>query len=331
MLEHDIQEQASTRLKVIGIGGAGLNAVNAMLAAGLTGVQFIAVSTSQARLRKSQAEIKIKIGADARGFGTGGNPEIARAAVRESQQDVLNYLKGADLVFLAAGMGSGTGTGATPEIARLAKETGALVVAVVTKPFSREGKRRMVIAEQGIKTLLPLVDSLIVIPNDRLIGISSKDTSLLAAFKPADDLLRQAVQGIVEIISKHGHINADFSDIQTVLESNGLAMMGIGTASGPERAFEAAHRAIHNPLLEGIDISTACGVLLNIAGNSNMTLDEFDHICKVITEQLVDDATIIVGMAIDEDLGDQIKVTVIATGVSTTPDADNAKLRSYKI
>ncbi len=330
MLEYDVQNQVPARLKVIGIGGAGLNAVNAMLGAGLTGVQFIAISTTQARLRKSQAELKIRIGLGTRSFGTGGDPGVARKAVQESHQDLIDCLKNTDLVFLAAGLGGGTGTGATPEIAKLAKAAGALVVAVVTKPFSREGKRCMELAEQGIRELLPLVDSLVVIPNDRLISISGKGTSLLEAFKPSDDLLRQAVQGIVAIISKHGHINVDFSDIRTVLEANGLAMMGIGIASGPDRALEAAHRAIHNPLLEGIDISSARGVLLNITGNSSMTLDEFDQVCKVITEQLADDATIIVGMVVEEGSADQIKVTVIATGIGTTSDIDKPKLRLSK-
>jgi len=321
MPEYNVQDQVPARLKVIGIGGAGLNAVNAMLAAGLAGAEYIAISASQARLRKSHAELKIMIGSDTRGFGTGGDPEVARKAVQESHQDVIDCLKDADLVFLAAGLGGGTGTGATPEITKLAKEAGALVVAVVTKPFSREGKRRMKFAEQGIHELLPLVDSLVVIPNDLLISISGKGVTLLDAFKPSDDLLRQVVQGIVEIISKHGHINVDFSDVRTVLEANGLAMMGIGTASGPGRALEAAHRAINNPLLEGIDISSARGVLLNITGNSRMTLDEFDQVCKAITEQLADNATIIVGMVIDENLADQIKVTVIATGIG--PSARN--------
>lgn len=242
-----------TSIKVVGIGGAGLNAVNAMLTAGLTDVEYIAVSTSQARLRKSYAAVQIRIGSDSRGFGTGGDLEIARAAVLESRQELLNNLQSADLVFLAAGMGSGTGTGATPEIAKLVNEAGALVVAVVTKPFSREGKRRMEIAEQGIRTLLPLVDSLIVIPNDRLIGISGKGATLLEAFKPADDLLRQAVQGIVEIVSKHGHINVDLSDLKTILGSRGMAMMGVGVSNGQDRAAEAAAKAIHNPLLEGLD------------------------------------------------------------------------------
>lgn len=328
----DYMEQisADTSIKVVGIGGAGLNAVNAMLATGLTDVKYIAVSTSQARLRKSHASVQIRIGSDSRGFGTGGDPEIARVAVKESRQEILNHLLGADLVFLAAGMGSGTGTGATPEIAKLAKEAGALVVAVVTKPFSREGKRRMEIAERGIKTLLPLVDSLIVIPNDRLIGISGKGTALLEAFKPADDLLRQAVQGIVEIVSKHGHINVDLSDLRTILGSRGMAMMGVGVASGPDRSAEACLKAIHNPLLEGLDICEAKGLLLNIAGSSSMTMDEFDQVCKLMTEQISSDSTIIVGVAIDEELADQMKITVIATGI-TTPDTDKPKLRLAKM
>lgn len=301
-------------LKVIGVGGAGLNAVNAMLAAGLGGVEYIAVSTSQPRLRKSNADVKIRIGSDLRGLGTGGDLLVARKAVQESRDELAACLSETDLVFLTAGLGSGTGTGATPEIAKIAREAGAIVVAIVTKPFSSEGKRRMERAEEGIHELLPLVDSLIVIPNDRLISISGKDTSLLDAFKPADDLLRQAVQGIVEIISKHGHINVDFSDVRTVLGSNGLAMMGIGTASGPDRALEAALQAIQSPLLEELDMQDAKCVLLNISGSSDMTLDEFDQVCKAVTEKMTGDATIIIGMMVNEELGNQIKVTVIATG-----------------
>ena len=318
-------------LKVLGIGGAGLNAINAMLAASLTGVEYIAVSTSQPRLRKSNAGIKIRIGTDPRGFGTGGDPLVAKKAVQVSRHELMACLDGADLVFLAAGMGSGTGTGATSEIAKLAKEAGALVVAIVTRPFSREGKRRMELAEQGISELLPLVDSLIVIPNDRLISISGKGTSLLDAFKPSDDLLRQAVQGIVEIISNHGHINVDFSDIRTVLGASGFAMMGIGAASGPSRAVEAATFAIHNPLLEELEISKARGVLLNISGSSSMTLDEFDQICKTVTEKVSDDATIIVGMVVNEELGEQIKVTVIATGIGAEPKITESPIQKGKL
>ncbi len=317
----DLIEQHHTpaALKVVGIGGAGLNALNAMLASGLSGVEYIAVSTSQPRLRKSHASLKIRIGSDTRGLGTGGDPVKAKAAVQESRQQILDSLKDADLVFLAAGLGSGTGTGATPELVKLAKEAGALVVAVVTKPFSREGKRRMDIAEQGIRELLPLVDSLIVIPNDRLISLSGKATSLLDAFKPADDLLRQVIQGIVEIVSEHGHINVDFSDVRTVLGAKGMALIGIGTASGTDRAVDAAMGALHNPLLEGLDISEAKGLLLNISGSNSMTMDEFDQINKVVTQQLGDDATIIVGVLVDEALGEQIKVTVIATGINAAP------------
>ncbi|MCE1225202.1 MAG: cell division protein FtsZ [Geobacteraceae bacterium] len=324
-MEFAEQVPKSPALKVLGIGGAGLNAVNAMLTAGLAGVEYIAVSTSQPRLRKSGADVKIRIGTDTRSFGTGGDPSRAKAAVLESQQVVLDSLQGSDLVFLVAGLGSGTGTGATPEIAKLAKEAGALVVAVVTKPFSREGKRRAEIAEQGIQQLLPLVDSLIVIPNDRLISMSGKGTSLLDAFKPADDLLRQAIQGIVEIVSKHGHINVDFSDLRTVLGARGMAVIGIGTSNAPDRATAAAMMALHNPLLEGMDIQCAKGLLLNISGSSSMTMDEFDQVCKVVTEQLDNEAIIIVGMVVDEELADQIKVTVIATGINSPPPVKGSK------
>lgn len=315
-------EQEATRLKVIGIGGAGLNAVNAMIAAGLTGVEFLAVSTSTPRLRRSNAGIKIKIGLDTRGFGTGGNPEVGRRAIQESSQEITEQLTGADLVFLTAGLGGGTGTGALPVIATLARKQGSLVAGIVTKPFSREGKHRQAQAEQGIRELLPLVDCLIVIPNDRLIGMSTKGASLLEAFKPADDLLRQAVQGIVEIICEHGHINVDFSDVRTVLGAKGMAMMGIGSASGENRAIEAANRAIQNPLLEDLDLQEAKGVLLNISGSSEMTLDEYDQVCRTVTGQLADDATVIVGMVVNDALGDQMKVTVIATGLKPPPGCE---------
>lgn len=312
-------ETKQATLKVIGIGGAGLNAVNALVAAGLTGVEYIAVSISQPRLRKSNAPVTIKIGSSTRYFSTGGDPSAAKAAVQESKQEILDCLKGANLVFLTAGLGGGTGTGATPEIAKIAKEVGALVVAVVTKPFSREGKRRTEMAEKGIQILLPLVDSLIVLPNDRLISMAGKGTTLLEAFKPADQLVQQAIQGMVEIISRPGHINVDFSDIRTVLGARGLAIMGVGSASGPSRAVEASKAAINNPLLEEVDIRDAKGLLLNISGSSSMTLDEFDQVCKIVTEQVSDDATVIVGMLVDEVLGDQIMVTVIATGINTAP------------
>ena len=318
-MDRDEQSFTGTAIKVVGIGGAGMNVVNAMLAAGLSGAEFLAVSTSQPRLRKSNAVVTIKIGSDPRSFGTGGDPSAAKAAVQESKQEILDCLKGADLVFLTAGLGGGTGTGATPEIAKIAKEVGALVVAVVTKPFSREGKRRTEMAEKGIKALLPLVDSLIVLPNDRLISMAGKGTTLLEAFKPADQLVQQAIQGMVEIISRPGHINVDFSDIRTVLGARGLAIMGVGSASGPSRAVEASKAAINNPLLEEVDIRDAKGLLLNISGSSSMTLDEFDQVCKIVTEQVSDDATVIVGMLVDEVLGDQIMVTVIATGINTAP------------
>lgn len=330
-MQHCETKQAT--LKVIGIGGAGLNAVNALVAAGLTGVEYIAVSISQPRLRKSHASLKIRLGSDTRGLGTGGDPAKAKAAVQESRQQILDSLKDADLVFLTAGLGSGTGTGATPEIAKIAKEVGALVVAVVTKPFSREGKRRMEMAEKGIQILLPLVDSLIVLPNDRLISMAGKGTTLLEAFKPADQLVQQAIQGMVEIISRPGHINVDFSDIRTVLGARGLALMGVGSASGPSRAAEASMAAINNPLLEEVDIRDAKGLLLNISGSSSMTLDEFDQVCKIVTEQVSDYATVIVGMVVDEVLGDQIMVTVIATGINKRREdhAYHNELSSYVI
>jgi len=300
-------------LKVVGVGGAGLNAINAMIEAGMQGVDFIGVSVTEARLRKSRAASNIRIGTKSR-FGTGGDPEAARSAVEESRQAFLEHFKDSDLVFLAAGMGSGTGTGATPAIAAIAKEAGALVVGIVTKPFQFEGKQRMLKAEAGIRELELHADCLIIIANDRLVG-SSKGTSLINAFKPADAILRQAVQGIAELVNECGYINADFNDMKTIMEMPGKSMIGMGTASGANRAAEAVSIAINSPLVEDNDIQGARGVLVNIAGSARMTMDEFDLITRVIHEKADDNAVIIVGMVIREDLPDSINVMVIATGL----------------
>ena len=307
------QDRKQARLKVVGVGGAGLNAINAMINAGMQGVDFIGVSVTEARLRKSLAPGNVRIGT-ASCFGTGGDPEAARGAVEESRQEFLQHFKDTDLVFLAAGMGSGTGTGATPAIAALAKEAGALVVGIVTKPFLFEGKQRMLKAEAGIRELERHADCLITIANDRLVD-SGKGTSLLNAFKPADAILRQAVQGIAELVNECGYINADFNDMKTIMEMPGKSMIGMGTASGVNRAAEAVRIAINSPLVEDGDIQGARGVLVNIAGSAGMTLDEFDLITRVIHEKADSDAVITVGTVIREDLPDSINVMVIATGL----------------
>jgi cell division protein FtsZ len=325
------QSVVQIRIMVAGIGGAGLNALNAMLAAGLDGVETVGISCSVPRLRRSRAGRTLQIGSDQRGFGTGGNPAVARTAAEQSSNELRRLLAGVDLLLLTAGLGSGTGTGATPVVARLARESGALVVGLVTRPFSREGRHRAALARQGVRELLSVVDSLIVIPNDRLISQASRGMSLLEAFRPADQLLQQAVQGIVEVVTGCGqgivevvtgcgHINVDFSDLRTVLAARGMALIGIGTASGENRAVAAATQAIANPLLEELDLSDARGLLLNISGSSSMTLDEYDQVCRTITEQLAEDAVMVVGMVLDASLAERIRVTVIATGIRLADD-----------
>ena len=317
MTETVVNDGHQAVLKVVGVGGAGLNAINAMIDAGLQGVDFIGVSTTEPRLRKSKAAINIRIGAE-RGFGTGGDPEIARCAVLESRPTFLEHFKSADLVFIAAGMGSGTGTGATPAIAAIAKDAGALVIGIVTKPFQFEGKQRMLKAEAGIRELDLHADCLIIIPNDRLVGSSGKGTSLIDAFKPADAILRHAVQGIAELVNECGYINADFNDLKTIMSMRGKSMIGMGTASGEYRASEAVRMAINSALVEDDDIQGAKGILINITGSASMTMDEFDLITKIIHDKADDDAVVIVGMVIREDMQDRIKVTVIATGLESS-------------
>ncbi|WP_026362219.1 cell division protein FtsZ [Geopsychrobacter electrodiphilus] len=303
------------KIKVVGVGGGGGNAVNMMIRSEVLGVEFITANTDAQALRKSTAPMKIQLGGQlTKGLGAGADPEIGRQAAEEDVARLEELFAGADMVFVAAGLGGGTGTGAAPVIARAAKASGALTVGVVTKPFSREGKQRMLRAEQGIKELQEVVDSLVVIPNDRLLGLAGKHMSILDAFKPADDVLRQAVQGISDLIITEGLINVDFADVRTVMSNRGMAMMGIGIAEGERRAYEAAHAAISSPLLEEIDISGAMGVLVNISGSSNMTMEEFEEASTIIHEKVHEDANIIVGLVIDEDLGDKIKITAIATG-----------------
>ncbi|MDX1509943.1 MAG: cell division protein FtsZ [Nitriliruptorales bacterium] len=301
-------------IKVVGIGGGGVNAVNRMIDAGLRGVEFIAVNTDAQALLMSDADVKLDIGRElTRGLGAGSDPEIGRQAAMDHREEVVEVLKGADMVFVTAGEGGGTGTGGAPIIASVAKELGALTIGVVTRPFSFEGKKRAIQAEDGISSLKDEVDTLIIIPNDRLLEIADGETSVVQAFKVADEVLLQGVQGITELITTPGLINLDFADVRKVMKDAGSALMGIGTARGENRALEAAKAAISSPLLEA-SIDGAKGVLLMLAGGSDIGLFEMNEAADVITRAASEDANIIVGTVIDDSLGDEVKVTVIATG-----------------
>jgi cell division protein FtsZ len=319
-------DHPSAKIKVVGVGGGGGNAVNTMIDNHMQGVDFIVANTDAQSLRLSKAPVKMQLGGElTKGLGAGANPEVGRDAALEDRERMKQMLQGADMVFIAAGMGGGTGTGAAPVVAEVARELGALTVGVVTKPFTREGKLRMAKAESGIRDLKKHVDSLIVIPNDRLLGIAKKNTSILDAFKPSDDVLRQAVQGISDLITTSGFINVDFADVKSIMSVRGMAMMGIGLASGDNRAIDAATCAISSPLLEDIDISGAKGVLVNITGASTMTMDDFDAVNRVIHDKVHDEANIIIGVVIDEEMGDALKVTAIATGFGDRFDVQKPK------
>lgn len=314
MLELDMELEQFAEIKVIGVGGGGNNAVNRMITAGLQGVEFLSVNTDAQALLLSQAPTKIQIGDKlTKGLGAGANPEVGEKAALESREDILAALKGADMVFITAGMGGGTGTGAAPIVAECAKEVGALAVGVVTKPFTFEGRRRMQQAERGIAKLKEKVDTLITIPNDRLLQVVEKRTSILDAFRIADDVLRQGVQGISDLIAVPGLINLDFADVKTIMMQTGSALMGIGVAKGEDRAADAAKAAISSPLLE-TSIEGAKGVLLNITGGLNLGLFEVNEAAEIIAQAADPEANIIFGAVIDERLQDEVRVTVIATG-----------------
>ncbi|MHB0979689.1 MAG: cell division protein FtsZ [Thermoleophilia bacterium] len=319
-------------IKVVGVGGGGTNAVNRMVDAGLKGVEFIAVNTDAQALLMCDADVKIHIGGKiTRGLGAGANPEVGRQAAEESRDELREALKGADMVFVTAGKGGGTGTGAAPVIAELARELGALTVGVVTKPFTFEGRKRASQAEQGIEALSRKVDTLIIIPNDRLLQVVERRTSIIEAFKVADDVLRQGVQGITDLITVPGLINLDFADVRTIMRNAGSALMGIGVASGENRGVEAARAAISSPLLES-SIEGATGILLNITGGKDMGLFEVNEAAEIISGAADGEANVIFGAVIDEGLGDQMRVTVIATGfeagavmAADSPEAEHAK------
>jgi cell division protein FtsZ len=324
--ELDQNIEVTAKIKVVGVGGGGSNAVNTMIDKHVHHVEFIVANTDAQALRTSKAPTKVQLGSLlTKGLGAGADPGVGRDAAIEDRDRLIETLQGADMVFVAAGMGGGTGTGAAPVIADVAKELGALTVGVVTKPFTREGKRRKEQAEIGIRELKKHVDSLIVVPNDRLIGLAGKNTSILDAFKPSDDVLRQAVQGISDLITSTGMINVDFADVKSIMSVRGMAMMGIGMSNGDNRAVEAATAAISSPLLEDIDISGAKGVLVNICGSSSMTMDEYEIISRIIHEKVHEDANIIIGLLVDEELGDKLKVTAIATGFGDRFDMEKGR------
>jgi len=314
MLEFELETKQFAKIKVIGVGGGGSNAVNRMIQAGLKGVEFISVNTDAQALTLAESSQKIQLGAKlTKGLGAGANPEIGEKAAEESHDDIVQALEGADMIFVTAGLGGGTGTGAAPIVAQIAKEMGSLTVGVVTKPFTFEGRKRMSQAEMGIENLKGKVDTLITIPNDRLLEVIDKHTSIVEAFRIADDVLRQGVQGISDLIAVPGLINLDFADVKTIMHDAGSALMGIGIANGENRAVEAARMAISSPLLE-TSIEGARGVLLNITGGSSLGLFEVNEAAEIISQAADPEANIIFGAVIDENLNEEVRVTVIATG-----------------
>jgi cell division protein FtsZ len=334
VLDFDVDVQPFAQIKVIGCGGGGNNAVNRMILSGLKNVEFIAVNTDKQALMLSQASQKIQIGDKlTKGLGAGANPEIGAKAAEESRDEIAQALKGADMVFITAGMGGGTGTGAAPIIAEIAKSLGILTVGVVTKPFPFEGRKRLLHAEIGIKNLKERVDTLVTIPNERLLSVVDKKTTLMDSFKYADDVLRQGVQGISDLITIPGLVNLDFADVRTVMTEKGLAHMGVGRGKGDNRAQEAARQAISSPLLE-TSIVGATGVLLNITGGADMGLLEINEAAEIVQQAADQDANIIFGAVIDENLKDEISITVIATGfvndrVSAVTGSEQAKNKLF--
>ncbi len=315
MFELEDNTSLGANIKVIGVGGGGGNAISTMIEGGLSGVEFIVANTDSQALESNKAPGKIQLGSElTRGLGAGANPEIGKRSAIESYNDIVEKLEGSDMVFVTAGMGGGTGTGGAPVIAKIARELGALTIGVVTRPFMFEGKKRQKHADGGIAELKENVDSLIVIPNQKLLSISSERTSLLDTFKRADEVLLQAVKGISDLINKRGLINLDFADIRTVMASKGMSIMGTGIASGDNRSIEAANEAISSPLLENVNIEGSTGIIINVTGGPDLSLYEVNEASMLITDAAHEDAEIIFGAVIDEQMGDEIRVTVIATG-----------------
>ncbi|MFH1729461.1 MAG: cell division protein FtsZ [Pseudomonadota bacterium] len=329
MFEFDMTREQSAKIKVIGVGGGGGNAINTMIASGLTEIDFITANTDAQALEVSLAKHKLQIGSTlTKGLGAGANPEVGKNAALEDEQKIAELIDGSDMVFVTAGMGGGTGTGAAPVIAGVAKKMGILTVGVVTKPFTFEGKRRRSQAESGIVELKKSVDTIIVIPNQRLLNIAGEKTTMLEMFKKADEVLLQAVKGIADLITTVGLINLDFADVRKIMTDQGMAMMGSGIASGEGRAVKAVKEAIESPLLEDVSIEGATGILINITGSSNLTLYESNEAASMVEEVAHENAEIIFGTVIDESMGDDIRVTVIATGFdherhSTFPQIEN--------
>ena len=307
----------SAVIKVVGVGGGGGNAVSHMVSSDVDGVEFICANTDAQALAKIASHAALHIGGElTKGLGAGANPEVGRSAAMEDREQIMATLQGADMVFITAGMGGGTGTGAAPIVAEVAKEMRILTVAVVTKPFPFEGRKRMKIAEEGIRELQDRVDSLIIIPNEKLLPVLGKNTSLIKAFSAANDVLKGAVQGIADLIIRPGMINVDFADVRTVMSEMGKAMMGTGVARGDERAREATEAAINSPLLEDIDLKGASGILVNITAGMDLSLGEFAEVGEVVEEYASDNATVVVGTVIDPDMSEELKVTVVATGLA---------------
>lgn len=320
-LMEDHNEEAV--IKVIGVGGGGGNAVEHMVCQTIEGVEFITANTDSQALRNSSANVTLQLGADVtKGLGAGANPEIGRKSAEEDRETIRQTLEGADMVFIAAGMGGGTGTGAAPVVAEVAREMGILTVAVVTKPFPFEGKKRMNYADQGIEFLSQNVDSLITIPNEKLLKVLGPGTSLLDAFKAANNVLLGAVQGIAELITRPGLINVDFADVRTVMSEMGTAMMGSGIASGEDRAEEAAEAAISSPLLEDVDLAGARGILVNITAGMDISIDEFETVGNAVKAFASENATVVVGAVIDPEMSNELRVTVVATGIGAERKPD---------
>ena len=313
LIENELSDGA--KIKVIGVGGGGNNAINTMITSGMTGVEFIAVNTDSQDLRRSLATRRFQMGGQlTRGLGAGANPEVGREAALEDRDRLSELVVGADMVFVTAGMGGGTGTGSAPVLAQLAKEAGALTVGVVTRPFRFEGKKRRRQAEEGIETLKGVVDTLITIPNQRLIAMANERTTMKEAFHLADQVLLQAVKGVSDLINNEGIVNVDFADVRTTMAAKGVALMGVGTASGEHKTVDAAQRAISSPLLDDVSISGATSVLMNITGNSNLTMYEINEASTLIQEECHEDVNLIWGWVIDDTMEDETRVTVIATG-----------------
>jgi len=321
MIEFDENKNLAAKVKIIGIGGGGNNALNTMISYQLSGVEFIAANTDAQAMAENMAPFKLQLGENlTKGLGAGANPEIGRKAALEDIEKIREALTGADMVFITAGLGGGTGTGGAPVIAEAARELGALTVAIVTKPFYFEGKKRMKQAEEGLANLKMTADALITIPNQRLLSISGKSMTLLEAFKRADEVLYHAAKGISDIIVGHGIINLDFADVRTVMSETGMALMGTGIATGENRSVEAAQKAISSPLLEDITIEGARGLLINITGGENMTLSEINEATTLIQKEAHEDANVIWGMVVDKNMKEEIRVTVIATGFGKKED-----------